>query len=96
MAADAPVFRLGKRKYPGDAEASQRVMDAIVALLPPLVEEVGPAAVLDGLASIYASLAVGWLGEAQARDALGSYLKALPRIAASQRARRGETGSGRG
>lgn len=94
--ADAPVIRLGTHRVTGDAEASQRVIDAITALLPPLVEEAGPASVLDGLASVYACLAVAWLGEAQAQDALRRYLRAIPRFAALQRAQRGETGSGRG
>lgn len=93
--ADAPVFRLGNRKVTGDAEASQRVMDAIIPLLEPFIEEVGRAAILDGLASLYVSLAVGWLGEARAADALSRYREALPRIAASQRAMRGEGGYGR-
>jgi hypothetical protein len=95
MADDpAPVIRISE-PHPGDAEVSQAVMDAVLPLLPPLVDAVGQLAVLDGLASVYVSLAVYWLGEAVARDALRRYGEAIPRIAAVQRARAGKAGGGR-
>jgi glutathione S-transferase len=87
----APVIRLSE-PYPGDAEASQAVIDALEPILQRLLERLGPHAILDGIGSIYVSLAIGWLGEAQALDAARRYMKAIPRIAAAQRARRGAPG----
>lgn len=89
-----PTLRIARKQAPGDAEACDAVTEALAPVLQAMLDRYGHAAVLDGLGSSYASLAVAWLGERQATDALAALRAALPRIAAAQRARRsGEHGN---
>jgi hypothetical protein len=86
-----PVLQIAETKKPGDPERCEAAGRAIYAVCDQM-RELGPVAILDGLISVYCSLAIQWIGVAQADNALRKTRKNLPRTAAAIRAAKEKSG----
>ena len=78
-----PTVRIATRILPGDAERSDAVIEALREPCGRLRANYGNTALLDGLLSLYASLAIQSLGVANTEAALKKMAKNLPRLAAT-------------
>lgn len=79
----SPTIRIARRLLPGDAEKCEAVVDALRKPCGELRARHGNVALLDGLLSLYVSLALRAYGIVGTEDALRQVAKNLPRFAAT-------------
>ena len=86
-----PVLQIAETKRPGDAERCDLAGKAIYAACNEL-RALGGTAVLDGLLSVYVSLAIQWIGGDATENALRKAQRNVSRTAAAIRAARENSG----
>lgn len=83
MTTRNPTVPIATNRRPGDAERCEAVVDGLRLPCGALVAQYGTVALLDGMLSLYAGLAIRAFGVAQTQAALKAAADNLPRLAAA-------------